>query len=964
MAFRLARLTFQPLWADEGYSVYFASLDAVTLARATAADIHPPFYYYLLKLWMAVWGAGEFSLRLLSVFLGVAAVAFTYALASRLVGRRVGALAALLLALSPFHIYYSQEVRMYALVVLLTTASTLFMVRALEDWQAPPDGAATGSWRRVRRGSAYALLYVAATALALYTLYYAAFIPLAQTLFVLAVYGRRWRMIVRWCATQGAVVLLYAPWIAVASGALATYVAGKVAVEAYAALDPLRFLAGVLSALGMGVPSGGRWWLAAAALPVIGLAAVGALWRERRGQESPHNGEAPPALNPAAQAGRRLVPESRAILLPVLVVGAPLVLGYLVNLLWPFGPAGFQRLFLFCLPSLLILAARGLVLLWCEAIRLPARRQAVNQRDRLLVSGLALVAALTAGLTGAVLLDFYLSPRYARDDYRPLVRSMSAYGHPDDVVVALYPWQIGFVQSYYAGALPTLVFVENAADWDRSPAKMQSDLDALGNAHGRLWFMSYEAAGRVMESAVAGYLDRSAFPALNRWFADHRLLLYSFGETALVRDTALQAGDGLTLESASVSLDPVEAGKECVLVDLRWRSPGGFGAHKQVALRLADDSGRSWARRDSGPGNGQHALYSPADLAVDDHHAVLIPSTTPPGSYRLLLSVFDPDAGRSVPLSAGDGRALGGEIELAKVVVTRSSYHPPVAALQIPQGARVSFVGGPQLVGYSAPKTLRPGHVVQLDLYWQAQDKMEDDLVLFVQVRDQRNKVWGLYEGLPVAPQYPVSLWTAGEILRGQISFLLAPDTPAGRYRIAIGWLKGRSKERLPVVGGGEETLAALVDVVGRAHVMTLPQPGTPRDERVGEDIQFLGYDGDLRNLKPGVPLRLVLYWRALARMDTAYTVFVHLVDETGRILTQQDSEPVAGDIPTTAWLPGEVVSDVYTLQPPPSLPAGSYRVLVGMYGGASRSRLAVRSSASGGSSDAIELGRVDVAAP
>ncbi|MBM3134684.1 MAG: hypothetical protein FJZ89_05220, partial [Chloroflexi bacterium] len=48
LGLRLGRLTFQPLWWDEGTSVYFASQPLPDLTAATAADIHPPFYYLLL----------------------------------------------------------------------------------------------------------------------------------------------------------------------------------------------------------------------------------------------------------------------------------------------------------------------------------------------------------------------------------------------------------------------------------------------------------------------------------------------------------------------------------------------------------------------------------------------------------------------------------------------------------------------------------------------------------------------------------------------------------------------------------------------------------------------------------------------------------------------------------------------------------------------------------------------------
>jgi hypothetical protein len=56
LSLRLARLTFQPLWWDEGWSLYFATTDVGTLLELTAVDIHPPFYYLLLHLWIKLLG--------------------------------------------------------------------------------------------------------------------------------------------------------------------------------------------------------------------------------------------------------------------------------------------------------------------------------------------------------------------------------------------------------------------------------------------------------------------------------------------------------------------------------------------------------------------------------------------------------------------------------------------------------------------------------------------------------------------------------------------------------------------------------------------------------------------------------------------------------------------------------------------------------------------------------------------
>jgi hypothetical protein len=155
--------------------------------------------------------------------------------------------------------------------------------------------------------------------------------------------------------------------------------------------------------------------------------------------------------------------------------------------------------------------------------------------------------------------------------------------------------------------------------------------------------------------------------------------------------------------------------------------------------------------------------------------------------------------------------------------------------------------------------------------------------------------------------------------------------------------------------------VVAKMPVVTRPHIMALPRPGHALEARLGNEVQLLGYDASPEQPAPGTALKLMLYWRALSRMDESYSVFVHLVDEQGRIWAQSDNTPGQGQIPTTSWLPGEVINDAYQLDLPPALPPGDYRLLAGMYDPLSKARLPVRVS-SGDNSDTIDLGTITIA--
>jgi hypothetical protein len=130
---RFYNLAGQSLWADEGNSVALARRGFVEIAQRTAFDIHPPFYYWLLKIWVSIFGDSEIGLRSLSAVLGISLVYLVLILGARLFNRRVGLMAALVAAVSPLQVYYSQEARMYMLLALLGVLTLWLTLTILES---------------------------------------------------------------------------------------------------------------------------------------------------------------------------------------------------------------------------------------------------------------------------------------------------------------------------------------------------------------------------------------------------------------------------------------------------------------------------------------------------------------------------------------------------------------------------------------------------------------------------------------------------------------------------------------------------------------------------------------------------------------------------------------------------------------------------------------------------------------
>jgi 4-amino-4-deoxy-L-arabinose transferase-like glycosyltransferase len=200
---RLLGISTRPIWYDEAFAVLFSEkgLKAMLVGTLTAdvsgaaADIHPLAYYTLLGEWMKVFGESLVSVRMLSILLGLGIVVLAYSLLRNMFAdARLALVGALGVALAPFLVHYSQEVRMYALLGLSLTGATYALWQGLHSQKA--------RWW---------VLFSACAALAQYTQNLAAFylVPLALT----PVFLRRWDKVKSTILAGIGAVVLYLPWL-------------------------------------------------------------------------------------------------------------------------------------------------------------------------------------------------------------------------------------------------------------------------------------------------------------------------------------------------------------------------------------------------------------------------------------------------------------------------------------------------------------------------------------------------------------------------------------------------------------------------------------------------------------------------------------------------------------------------------------------------------------------------------
>jgi len=559
-ALRVWGLDDRNIWWDEGLVAWAARLPAAAIADWTAHDVHPPLYFLLQRLWWAAVGDGEFVMRYTSVLVGVLGVVFIYRLGRTLGGPRAGLLAALFLAISPFAVSWSQEMRMY---IGASTAATTALWAALRTWQS-------GRWR-------YWVLYVLAAAAGLWLLYLSVSVLIIANLAFLGVWiGRRlsWRAALRWAAAQGLVLLLYLPWLAYALPRIPSWSTA----EPFTLLHFMQLYATTL-ALGASVHLE-RYLLPVLLVLATLLIGLPLAWRRANSVER--------------RAGLAML--LLGLLLPALLV-------YIVSL----------PIHIYYAPRL---APRYLIpLAACFYTLLALGLAAWAEKSRWLAGALTALAVGTAllGLAG-----FY-PDRIRRDDLLSLAATLDAQRQPGDAVL-LYSdrdWPM-FAAQYagdWKGAPNGATMEEQAAGWLLEP---------LWQGGEGLWLATTPDALRMdPQGHVRRWLEERAVAASTWDYGENSLTFYARTPQRAASVASLRAGFAPPHQATSFAAGPLAAAwlplrrypvGDKVHLALFWREPPA-GA---VQVTLTGPGGRVFdlpaAPQPAGPSRQQVDLPLTPDL--------------------------------------------------------------------------------------------------------------------------------------------------------------------------------------------------------------------------------------------------------------------------------------------------------------------------------------------------------------
>ena len=234
-----------------------------------------------------------------------------------------------------------------------------------------------------------------------------------------------------------------------------------------------------------------------------------------------------------------------------------------------------------------------------------------------------------------------------------------------------------------------------------------------------------------------------------------------------------------------------------------------------------------------------------------------------------------------------------------------------------------------RLVGYDLDReTVEAGETLHVTLVWEVLAATDSNYVLFAQLFGRHSEKVGQRDTYPGLGHYPTSFWKPGEIIVDQVPIPVAAHAAGpSRLRLDVGLYEPGSGRLTSVDAAGNRTQAATIGWLKLPPTTDPPPPEFATDYRVGPFATLEGYDLE----QTSGSLKLALHWSCRAAAARDYTVFVHLLDEDGRVVAQADGPPLDGDYPTSYWMPEETFVDVRDLEIE-GLPRGRYDVSVGMY--------------------------------
>ncbi len=720
---RVFLLDAQSLWWDEGISLHLATVSWGEIVANRAANIHPPLYFFLLKLWVGLAGISPFSARYLSVLASFLQVPLIFKLVKHWWGQGAALLAVWLMVFFPPSVIYGQETRVYAILPLVYLVLLFY--------------ADIGRSQSISRR--YWLGLGVAEWIGLHLHYLTLFLVLyvGGWIFVYLYRRRDWAGMRQWVWVQTGVGLASLPWaltvvyhwvFAEEAVNVGRFLAEPVAFSFLLSQVWLFHLTGLAGTLGR--PFGRM--LAVLVLGVVSLLLVERLARRvTRGKT-------------LSMAAHWLIPLSSALVV------------------WAIRPFSHPRYISIFVPGFILLL---IWLVWPHS----KNTYTFKWSPRLLAVVPVLVIFVWADML------YFFDPSVAKDDLRGVAGYLESVTGPDDLIfVPDTNWVLDF--EYHGQGQLVMPFLNKAGLWERM-ANVTADSD-------RAYALRYETTLFDWQNQVPFMLEQAGSLVRVQEFEDLAVAEYALHRPIEKPVMSPVFGRFGGVELHGVWLEQDAPADTAVTLALQWQLVAPVSDNLNISVRLLDIDGWPLATKDDMllDYEGRPTAYWATGQTVTTYHILPLLPGTPPLSYQLAITVYVPD-GESIRVIDGidlAGQVVGPQMVLGNVVLKRpfgitSSPYPitdPFPPLPVP----VPVADGLLLLA-AAPnrQTVGEGDTLFVGLRWQATRSNLPNLQPALGLKTDRGII-AVADGMPALGRYPTNFWQVDEIVVEHRSLVIPPQ--------------------------------------------------------------------------------------------------------------------------------------------------------------------------------------------
>lgn len=335
-----------------------------------------------------------------------------------------------------------------------------------------------------------------------------------------------------------------------------------------------------------------------------------------------------------------------------------------------------------------------------------------------------------------------------------------------------------------------------------------------------------------------------------------------------------------------------------------WKSLKKVDEDYAVFVHFLNESDDIVFQHDHQPVNGLYptSKWKSGEI-IKEEYWINIPDTVRAGKYYIRVGLYTPENGR------------------LNMVYQNYNLLNDIPTIQNP--VNITYNSTIQFLGYDLDNTrILQGSMFKITYYWKLLKSMDEDYIIFVHFLNESEKI--VFQN-DHRPQVATSKWPIGPIFKETHIVKTPKDVGVGNYYLFLG-LYNQKESRLPVTSEYEINKTR-EDVLSKISKIKYE-----KYEIYDNKIQFMGYNLDKTTVEKGKSFRITYFWKSLGQVDVNYTIFVHFIDENGRIMFQQDHEPAYGIYATSNWNRGEIIKEDYEVRAPKEVPDGNYRIRIGLY--------------------------------